>query len=920
MQGEPSGSFLVCQVCGTAAPVVDGFARFCETGPLGQRENFSAMSGDPEAYARFVEQAWRRPAFEPYAAFAPFNEATRALYPLIEALRAHLKPDDLIVDVWCRTGWTGALLAGLFPAQHIVSLWEGPSGVLGYAGFRHWLADGSRPANWTIAFADPRRGLPFADDMVALLHAADSLHRFGAEPFLDECLRVTAKDGALVFPHVHLSNSEPDPFFDRGGTIHHGLDYRRWLDRRLAASARKSFVLSERALFARKDTRLLADESGTPDYNALILVLGEKAAPFKIGAASLEAADTDRLILNPLVAVDSARGEAVFDPGALAGRAEYLLKRHPVYAERLAQCLPLRLTADELRILYWLRFAPELTLCDIQQRSGLEETAFRDSIHRLTVHEIAHAAPVGAGMAALQHFYATRRQAVALHDQQFAALWQQARQHYAGAPLIQAEDGSAFGFDDVAEILALLTATLQGKGVGPGRPLAILAAPGAEAILAIWAAWLLGAAVAPLDPSLPAAALSELVARVAPALALAEPALLAAVPKQVASFALATNTDGPAGEAPPLADALAEHEPLDLAGLAPVSESAMAAILFTSGSTGQPKGVMLSQGALWRGAQAIAEGLGWQAGDVLLSPGGLHTMSGLRNPCVAAPAAGAAIVLCDPRRTAHPATLAEACRRWQVTLLAAVPALVGTVTAAMKSGPLRFGALRQVAVTGSMLSQALQAEGERAFGAPVQVYYGLTETGGVCLLVPPGSAREADGDVGVGAGALARIADEAGNTVPPGATGELQIYSANLTSGYLGDAARSAALFDRGWLRTGDQAQWSGTGHVILQGRKDEQIKNRFGEIVQPVAIEALLCRRPDVVEAAVVGIGEGPDLKIAAFVVPKPPGGGNQWLTDLQAETLAALGPRHSPDRYVERAALPRLSSGKIARRALGD
>ena len=104
-------------------------------------------------------------------------------------------------------------------------------------------------------------------------------------------------------------------------------------------------MLSERALFACEDTRLLADESGTPDYNALVLVLAEKGAPFKIGTARREPADSDRLILNPLVTIDSARGEAVFAPHALAGRADYLLKRHPVYAERLAQCLPLRLTA-----------------------------------------------------------------------------------------------------------------------------------------------------------------------------------------------------------------------------------------------------------------------------------------------------------------------------------------------------------------------------------------------------------------------------------------------------------------------------------------------------------------------------------------------------------------------------------------------
>ncbi len=85
LENEPgrSGSFLLCHACGTAVPVADGFALFTEAGPLTKREAAPSIMGEPGAYTRFVEQAWRRPAFEPYAAFAPFNEATRALYPLI---------------------------------------------------------------------------------------------------------------------------------------------------------------------------------------------------------------------------------------------------------------------------------------------------------------------------------------------------------------------------------------------------------------------------------------------------------------------------------------------------------------------------------------------------------------------------------------------------------------------------------------------------------------------------------------------------------------------------------------------------------------------------------------------------------------------------------------------------------------------
>jgi acyl-coenzyme A synthetase/AMP-(fatty) acid ligase len=161
--------------------------------------------------------------------------------------------------------------------------------------------------------------------------------------------------------------------------------------------------------------------------------------------------------------------------------------------------------------------------------------------------------------------------------------------------------------------------------------------------------------------------------------------------------------------------------------------------------------------------------------------------------------------------------------------------------------------------------------------------------------------------------------DETGRPVGIGEIGDLQIFNANLTLGYLGDPVRTAALFDRGWLRTGDLAKWSEGGHVILSGRRDEQIKNRYGEIVQPAVVEALLCHRPDVAEAAVIGSGEGANMRITAFVVPSGTGG-EDWLVDLQVCVRQALGPRQTPDRFVEQSALPRLSSGKIARLALHE
>ena len=891
--------------------------------PAGELPNIAAlraleeeMAGDPGAYRRFVDQAQQRPVFEPYAAFAPFNEASRALYPLIPALRRHLAPGDLVVDVWCRTGWTGALLAGLFPEQQVVSLWDGHQRRAGLCRLSPLAGQRGAAGELDHRFCRSQNvACRLADGAVALLHAADSLHRFDAEPFLDECLRVTASDGALVFPHVHLANNEPDPFFERGGTIRHGSVYRRWLDDRLKPGRWSAYVLSERALFERVGNRSLADEAGTSDYNALIAILSDRHGPYEIGPARREFHEGDRLIPNPLVAVDTVTGRAARDSGALAGRADYLLKRHPVYAERLAQQLPATLTADDRRVLYWATLVPELTLSEIQAKTDLDPATFHDVIRRLEACDVAHAAPVGAAMARLQHFYATRRASVPLHDQQFAALWRGAGRRYAERPLIMAEDGSTFDFSEAEEIVGSLSAMLRAKGAGPQRPLAIICASGTEAILAIWAAWLLGAAVVPIDATLPAPQLAAILERVNPALVLVEAGLRTAVPARFAVLLLAA--DGASDGTLALGDEIANHAAIDLAALPPPDESMIAAILFTSGSTGQPKGVRLTQGALWRGAHAIAGGLGWNENDILLSAGGLHTMSGLRNPCVAALVAGATIVLPDPRQVAHPATLADAVRRRQATLLAAVPAMISAVVAVTKQKAIRFAPLRQVAVTGSTLSRGLQQDGERAFGTPVQVYYGLTETAGVCLLVPPGESREADGDVGVPAGAVARIVDEAGSEVSAGEVGELQIYNANLTAGYLDEPAKSAALFDRGWLRTGDLARWSNDGHVILLGRRDEQIKNRFGEIVQPAAIESVLHKCDGLDEAAVVGIGDGADIRIVAFVVAKGVGGAD-WLAGLQARVIQALGSRQCPDRFIEKVALPRLSSGKIARQAL--
>ena len=94
---------------------------------------------DTKAYELFIQQKCRRPNFDIYASFQPFNEATKALFPFIKQLQKELKPNDIILNLWDRSGWLTSILCGFFPEQKIITTWEGDKDVLGYKGYHFWM-------------------------------------------------------------------------------------------------------------------------------------------------------------------------------------------------------------------------------------------------------------------------------------------------------------------------------------------------------------------------------------------------------------------------------------------------------------------------------------------------------------------------------------------------------------------------------------------------------------------------------------------------------------------------------------------------------------------------------------------------------------------------------------------------------------
>lgn len=329
---------LTCSECGRGVPVLEGFGFFTEPLQPAQSPDLAALRklahslfGSATHFERYKSLRWKRGVLEPYAAFHPFNESTRALEPLLPHVQPQLQPRDLILDVWCRTGWSGEFLAGRFPRQRVLSLWEGNSSVMGYRGFHHLLSN--RAANLDVCFVNPANPWPFRDESIALLHAADSIHRFPSPHFGAEALRVTKRDGTVLFPHVHLSNSEPQPFFERGGHILHGREYHAWLSAAGALRDAEGLVLSESKLFDGPATAILADDRDTSHYNGVLALL-PKCRPRPLEPLPLEARST-RYAMNPLFSVSLSKGLWQVDPNLHSKSVADLLARHPVYQSKL---------------------------------------------------------------------------------------------------------------------------------------------------------------------------------------------------------------------------------------------------------------------------------------------------------------------------------------------------------------------------------------------------------------------------------------------------------------------------------------------------------------------------------------------------------------------------------------------------------
>jgi benzoate-CoA ligase len=364
---------------------------------------------------------------------------------------------------------------------------------------------------------------------------------------------------------------------------------------------------------------------------------------------------------------------------------------------------------------------------------------------------------------------------------------------------------------------------------------------------------------------------------------------------------------------------LAFEERVELASgsltAAPTSRDDAALWLYSSGSTGAPKGVVHLQHDMVVSAETYArQVLGIRADDRVYSAAKLFFAYGLGNAGYFPMAVGAQSVLHPHRPT--PESVFELLTRRRPTLFFGVPTLYAGMLA-VKEAESRYdlSSLRLCVSAGEALPDELYRRWRERFGVEIVDGIGTTETMHIFLSNRPGAARPGSSGVPV-PGYEVQIVDDAGQPVPRGEIGNLMVKGDSTMAFYWNQHEKTKETLWGPWIRTGDKYHQDADGYYWYAGRSDDMLK--VGGIwVSPVEVESTLVRHPAVLEAAVVGQEDAERLvKPKAFVVLKDPAAATPALAEeLQGFVKDRIAPYKYP-RWIEFVPdLPKTATGKIQR-----
>lgn len=348
----------------------------------------------------------------------------------------------------------------------------------------------------------------------------------------------------------------------------------------------------------------------------------------------------------------------------------------------------------------------------------------------------------------------------------------------------------------------------------------------------------------------------------------------------------------------------------------PPAADALALLMYTSGTTGRPKGVMLTQANLAANARAIAAEHALQSDDRVLGVLPLYHINAFAVTMLAPLAAGGSVAMAPKFSAARfwPQALEHRCS-W----LNVVPTIVSYLLEGEAPPREQLARLRFCRSASAALPPEHLRAFERKFGLGIIETMGLTETVAPAFSNPLDAAQRKLGAVGRASGCEARVIDAALEPVADGVTGEIAIRGPNVMRGYYKNAAATAAAFTPdGWLRSGDLGHRDGDGFFFVTGRIKELII-KGGENIAPREIDEVLLAHPAVLDAAAVGMPDkhyGQEI-LACVVLRQGAACSAEQLREFCSERL---GRYKTPKQLRFVTELPRGPSGKVQRLKLLD
>lgn len=450
-------------------------------------------------------------------------------------------------------------------------------------------------------------------------------------------------------------------------------------------------------------------------------------------------------------------------------------------------------------------------------------------------------------------------------------------------------------------------------GLRHGDRVAIVLPNRIEAAVACYGTWLAGGVAVPLNAQARARDIAPWLVHCGARFIVHEPGNndVASAMETLASppFPFTVPEDHPICPPSPLpGDAL-------LSARAPGPDGDLAMILYTSGTTGAPKGVMLSHANLMANATAVAAYLALDPSDSVLCVLPFYYAYGasvVHTHLIS----GATLHLAGS--LVFPNLIVEALATRRITGFSGVPS---TFALLLSHGALDrhdLSTLRYVTQAGGPMSPSLTAELRAALPGPqLFVMYGQTEATSRLTFLPPGQLDAKAGSVGIPVdGVSIRIVREEGVPAAAGETGDVWVRGPNVMLGYWRNAEATRATLKDGWLKTGDMGHLDDDGYLYLVGRRSDMIKTGAHR-VHPVDVEQAIAEMAGVIEVAVVGVDDdvlGQVLK--AFVVVERV---TTRLTDeIKAHCRAHLPPYKIPKHVEFVSTLPRTASGKVQRTQL--